>query len=128
MRTIKPVMERKNIAAVLEAAKTGASIYKVAKIAGVRYNVAKYLVEKLEAADLLETTGTVNFEGMLKSKDKNIIVEAFQKSKTVLQGELMAKTGKSKLPSDMLEDLRTMETAGVVKVSVQRGKKVFELV
>lgn len=123
MRTIKETLKRKNAQRVLELANAGKTVTEIANEIGIWYNVANFLFKELKKEGFIKQTN--GFEALLTSKRKEVIINAFNKSKTVFQNHLVKEIGASKLPADMLEDLRKLEAAGFITVQIQGSKKVL---
>ena len=123
MRTIKETLKRKNAQRVLELATAGKTVTEIANEIGIWYNVASFLFKELKKEGFIKQTN--EFEAFLTSKRKDVIITAFNKSKTVFQNHLVKELGTSRLPADMLEDLRKLEAAGFITVQVQGSKKML---
>ena len=125
MRTRKEILQRKNAEKMLELLKSGKTVLKAAKEIGIWYNVAKYLEVELRKAGLLETN--ITLENMLKSPRSQIIVDMFKESSTISQKDIINNLGLSRLPGDVLEDLKSLQDSNLITVSTVRKSKYFTL-
>lgn len=130
---MKNILDRKNAKNVLELANKGLNANQIAKKLGIWYNVANYLFKELKSAGLVsvennivETNKGINLD-MLKSTRKQILVDMFKENNVVTQKAIVERIKLSRLPTDMLEDLRTLEQNSVIESKVVKNSKVYTL-
>lgn len=124
---MKNILDRKNAKVVLELAKRGLNTKQIAKEIGIWYNVANYLVKELKSAGYL-TDDKVKLEDVLKSTRKQIIIDMFNENTTITQKAIVNRIKLSRLPADMLEDLRVLESNKIITSETIKNSKVFNLV
>lgn len=126
---MKNILDRKNAKNVLELANKGLNANQIAKKLGIWYNVANYLFKELKTAGLVSVeAGKVGINlDMLKSTRKQILVDMFKENNVVTQKAIVERIKLSRLPTDMLEDLRTLEQNGVIESKVVKNSKVYTL-
>lgn len=124
---MKNILDRKNAKNVLELANKGLNANQIAKKLGIWYNVANYLFKELKLAGLVSVeTNIVGINlDMLKSTRKQILVDMFKENNVVTQKAIVERIKLSRLPADMLEDLRTLEQNGVIESKVVQNRKVY---
>ncbi len=125
---MKTILNRKNAQTVLELAKRGMSVSQISKEIGIWYNVANYLVKELKSAGLIKTEAKVNLDQYLKSSRKQIIIDMFAENDVVSQKAIVNRIKLSRLPADMLEDLRVLESNKIITSETIKNSKVFKLV
>lgn len=125
---MKTILERKNAKIVLELAKRGLSVKQIAKEVGIWYNVANYLVKELKSAGLIKTEARANLGDYLKSSRKQVIIDMFAENNVVTQKAIVNRIKLSRLPADMLEDLRVLESNKIITSETIKNSKVFKLV
>lgn len=125
---MKTILNRKNAQTVLELAKRGMSVSQISKEIGIWYNVANYLVKELKSAGLIKTEANVNLDQYLKSSRKQIIIDMFAENDIVSQKAIVNRIKLSRLPADMLEDLRVLESNKIITSETIKNSKVFKLV
>lgn len=128
---MKNILDRKNAKNVLELANKGLNANQIAKKLGIWYNVANYLLKELKSAGLVgsvtaETNKVINLD-MLKSTRKQILVDVFKENNVVTQKAIVERIKLSRLPADMLEDLRVLELSNVIESKVVKNRKVYTL-
>lgn len=130
---MKNILDRKNAKNVLELANKGLNANQIAKKLGIWYNVANYLFKELKSAGLVsvennivETNKGINLD-MLKSTRKQILVDMFKENSIVTQKAIVERIKLSRLPADMLEDLRALELYNVIESKVVKNRKVYTL-
>ena len=125
----KSILDRKNAKEVLNLLNQGMNANQISKKLGIWFNVANYLVKELKATNLVNTNtaNTVDFKSTLKSSRKDILVEMLE-SGLVSQKAIVTRIGLSRLPADMLEDLRTLENNKIVTSETIKNSKVFKLI
>ena len=64
---------------------------------------------------------------MLKSTRKQILVDMFKENSIVTQKAIVERIKLSRLPADMLEDLRALELSNVIESKVVKNRKVYTL-
>ena len=126
---MKNILDRKNAKNVLELANKGLNANQIAKKLGIWYNVANYLFKELKTAGLVSVeAGKVGINlDMLKSTRKQILVDMFKENSIVTQKAIVERTKLSRLPADMLEDLRALELYNVIESKVVKNRKVYTL-
>lgn len=126
---MKNILDRKNAKNVLELANKGLNANQIAKKLGIWYNVANYLFKELKTAGLVSVeAGKVGINlDMLKSTRKQILVDMFKENNVVTQKAIVERIKLSRLPTDMLEDLRTLEQNSVIESKVVKNSKVYTL-
>lgn len=124
---MKNILDRKNAKVVLELAKRGLNVKQIAKEIGIWYNVANYLVKELKSAGYL-TDDKVKLEDVLKSSRRQVIIDMFNENTTITQKAIVNRIKLSRLPADMLEDLRTLENNKIITSETIKNSKVFYLV
>ena len=126
---MKNILDRKNAKNVLELANKGLNANQIAKKLGIWYNVANYLFKELKTAGLVSVeAGKVGINlDMLKSTRKQILVDMFKENSIVTQKAIVERIKLSRLPADMLEDLRTLELSNVIESKVVKNRKVYTL-
>lgn len=126
---MKNILDRKNAKNVLELANKGLNANQIAKKLGIWYNVANYLFKELKTAGLVSVeAGKVGINlDMLKSTRKQILVDMFKENSIVTQKAIVERIKLSRLPADMLEDLRALELYNVLKSKVVKNSKVYTL-
>ena len=126
---MKNILDRKNAKNVLELANKGLNANQIAKKLGIWYNVANYLFKELKTAGLVSVeAGKVGINlDMLKSTRKQILVDMFKENNVVTQKAIVERIKLSRLPSDMLEDLRALELYNVIESKVVKNRKVYTL-
>ena len=126
---MKNILDRKNAKNVLELANKGLNANQIAKKLGIWYNVANYLFKELKTAGLVSVeAGKVGINlDMLKSTRKQILVDMFKENNVVTQKAIVERTKLSRLPADMLEDLRALELYNVIESKVVKNRKVYTL-
>ena len=126
---MKNILDRKNAKNVLELANKGLNANQIAKKLGIWYNVANYLFKELKTAGLVSVeAGKVGINlDMLKSTRKQILVDMFKENSIVTQKAIVERIKLSRLPADMLEDLRTLELSNVIESKVVKNRKVYAL-
>ena len=127
---MKNILDRKNAKNVLELANKGLNANQIAKKLGIWYNVANYLFKELKTAGLVSVeAGKVGINlDMLKSTRKQILVDMFKENNVVTQKAIVERTKLSRLPADMLEDLRVLESNKIIISETIKNSKVFKLV
>lgn len=125
---MKNILDRKNAKNVLELVNKGLNANQIAKKLGIWYNVANYLFKELKTAGLVsvETNKVINLD-MLKSTRKQILVDMFKENSIVTQKAIVERIKLSRLPADMLEDLRALELSNVIESKVVKNRKVYTL-
>ena len=124
---MKTILDRKNAKVVLEMTKSGMTPRQISKEIGIWYNVANYLVKELKSAGYL-TDDKVKLEDVLKSSRRQIIIDMFNENSVVSQKAIVDRIKLSRLPADMLEDLRTLENNKIVTSETVKNSKVFKLI
>lgn len=126
---MKNILDRKNAKNVLELANKGLNANQIAKKLGIWYNVANYLFKELKTAGLVSVeAGKVGINlDMLKSTRKQILVDMFKENSIVTQKAIVERIKLSRLPADMLEDLRALELSNVIESKVVKNRKVYTL-
>lgn len=126
---MKNILDRKNAKNVLELANKGLNANQIAKKLGIWYNVANYLFKELKTAGLVSVeAGKVGINlDMLKSTRKQILVDMFKENSIVTQKAIVERIKLSRLPADMLEDLRALELYNVIESKVVKNRKVYTL-
>ena len=124
---MKTILDRKNAKVVLEMTKRGMTPRQISKEIGIWYNVANYLVKELKSAGYL-TDDKVKLEDVLKSSRRQIIIDMFNENSVVSQKAIVDRIKLSRLPADMLEDLRTLENNKIVTSETVKNSKVFKLI
>ena len=124
---MKTILDRKNAKVVLEMTKRGMTPGQISKEIGIWYNVANYLVKGLKSAGYL-TGDKVKLEDVLKSSRRQIIIDMFNENSVVSQKAIVDRIKLSRLPADMLEDLRTLENNKIVTSETIKNSKVFKLI
>lgn len=124
---MKTILNRKNAQTVLELAKRGMSVSQISKEIGIWYNVANYLVKELKSAGYL-TADKLKLEDVVKSTRKQVIIDMFNEGATVTQKAIVNRIKLSRLPADMLEDLRTLENNKIITSETIKNSKVFKIV
>lgn len=126
---MKNILDRKNAKNVLELANKGLNANQIAKKLGIWYNVANYLFKELKTAGLVSVeAGKVGINlDMLKSTRKQILVDMFKENSIVTQKAIVERIKLSRLPADMLEDLRALELSNVIESKVVKNRKVYNL-
>ena len=126
---MKNILDRKNAKNVLELANKGLNANQIAKKLGIWYNVANYLFKELKTAGLVSVeAGKVGINlDMLKSTRKQILVDMFKENSIVTQKAIVERIKLSRLPADMLEDLRALELSNVIESKVVKNRKVYAL-
>lgn len=123
---MKTILDRKNAKVVLEMTKRGMTPRQISKEIGIWYNVANYLVKELKSAGYL-TDDEVKLEDVLKSSRRQIIIDMFNENSVVSQKAIVDRIKLSRLPADMLEDLRTLENNKIITSETVKNSKVFKL-
>ena len=124
---MKTILDRKNAKVVLEMTKRGMTPRQISKEIGIWYNVANYLVKELKSAGYL-TDDKVKLEDVLKSSRRQIIIDMFNENSVVSQKAIVDRIKLSRLPADMLEDLRTLENNKIITSETVKNSKVFKLI
>lgn len=124
---MKTILDRKNAKVVLEMSKRGMTTNQISKEIGIWYNVANYLVKELKSAGYL-TDNKVKLEDVLKSSRKQVIIDMFNENVVVSQKAIVDRIKLSRLPTDMLEDLRTLENNKIITSETIKNSKVFKLI
>ena len=124
---MKTILDRKNAKVVLEMTKRGMTPSQISKEIGIWYNVANYLVKELKSAGYL-TDDKVKLEDVLKSSRRQIIIDMFNENSVVSQKAIVDRIKLSRLPADMLEDLRTLENNKIITSETIKNSKVFKLI
>ena len=124
---MKTILDRKNAKVVLEMSKRGMTPGQISKEIGIWYNVANYLVKELKSAGYL-TDDKVKLEDVLKSSRRQVIIDMFNENSVVSQKAIVDRIKLSRLPADMLEDLRTLENNKIVTSETIKNSKVFKLI
>lgn len=124
---MKTILDRKNAKVVLEMTKRGMTPRQISKEIGIWYNVANYLVKELKSAGYL-TDDKVKLEDVLKSSRRQIIIDMFNENSVVSQKAIVDRIKLSRLPADMLEDLRTLENNKIITSETIKNSKVFKLI
>lgn len=124
---MKTILDRKNAKVVLEMSKRGMTTNQISKEIGIWYNVANYLVKELKSAGYL-TDNKVKLEDVLKSSRKQVIIDMFNENAVVSQKAIVDRIKLSRLPTDMLEDLRTLENNKIITSETIKNSKVFKLI
>ena len=124
---MKTILDRKNAKVVLEMAKRGVPLRQISKEIGIWYNVANYLVKELKSAGYL-TDNKVKLEDVLKSSRRQVIIDMFNESAVVSQKAIVDRIKLSRLPADMLEDLRVLESNKIITSETIKNSKVFKLI
>ena len=126
---MKNILDRKNAKNVLELANKGLNANQIAKKLGIWYNVANYLFKELKTAGLVgvETNKVINLD-ILKSSRKQVIVDMFAENDVVSQKAIVNRIKLSRLPADMLEDLRVLENNKIITSETIKNSKVFKIV
>ena len=124
---MKTILDRKNAKVVLEMTKRGLTLRQISKEIGIWYNVANYLVKELKSAGYL-TGDKVKLEDVLKSSRRQIIIDMFNENSVVSQKAIVDRIKLSRLPADMLEDLRTLENNKIITSETVKNSKVFKLI
>ena len=125
---MKTILERKNAKLVLELVNQGLNVNQIAKEVGIWYNVANYLVKELKFAGLIKTEAKANLDEYLKSSRKQVIVDMFAENDVVSQKAIVNRIKLSRLPADMLEDLRVLESNKIITSETIKNIKVIKLV
>lgn len=127
-RVKKTILDRKNAKEVLELLNSGMNVNQISKKLGIWFNVANFLAKELKAANLvsLNNENTIDFKSILKSSRKNVLIEMLE-SGVVSQKAIVNRIGLSRLPADMLEDLRELEKLGLIQVQVKGVSKLYQL-
>lgn len=124
---MKTILDRKNAKVVLEMTKRGMTPSQISKEIGIWYNVANYLVKELKSAGYL-TDDKVKLEDVLKSSRRQIIIDMFNENSVVSQKAIVDRIKLSRLPADMLEDLRVLESNKIITSETIKNSKVFKLI
>ena len=122
----KSILERKNAKEVLTLLNQGMNVNQISKKLGIWYNVANYLAKELKVANLLNDVNT-DFKLILKSSRKDVLVEMLE-SGMVSQKAIINKICLTRLPADMLEDLRELERLNLIEVQVKGTSKFYSLI
>ena len=124
---MKTILDRKNAKVVLEMTKRGMTPRQISKEIGIWYNVANYLVKELKSAGYL-TDDKVKLEDVLTSSRRQVIIDMFSENTTITQKAIVNRINLSRLPADMLEDLRTLENNKIITSETIKNSKVFKLI
>ena len=122
---MKNILDRKNAKNVLDLANKGLSIRQISLRLGIWYNVANYLVKGLKAEGLVNCSDKLSLSDVLKSSRKQVIIDMFNENKTISQKSIVNRIKLSRLPADMLEDLRELEKQNLIEVTVKGNSKLF---
>ena len=122
----KSILERKNAKEVLTLLNQGMNVNQISKKLGIWFNVASYLAKELKVANLLNDVNT-DFKLILKSSRKDVLVEMLE-SGMVSQKAIINKICLTRLPADMLEDLRELERLNLIEVQVKGTSKFYSLI
>ena len=122
----KSILERKNAKEVLTLLNQGMNVNQISKKLGIWFNVANYLAKELKVANLLNDVNT-DFKLILKSSRKDVLVEMLE-SGMVSQKAIINKICLTRLPADMLEDLREVERLNLIEVQVKGTSKFYSLI
>lgn len=122
----KSILERKNAKEVLTLLNQGMNVNQISKKLGIWFNVANYLAKELKVANLLNDVNT-DFKLILKSSRKDVLVEMLE-SGMVSQKAIINKICLTRLPADMLEDLRELERLNLIEVQVKGTSKFYSLI
>ena len=122
---MKNISDRKNAKNVLDLANKGLSIRQISLRLGIWYNVANYLVKGLKAEGLVNCSDKLSLTDVLKSSRKQVIIDMFNENKTISQKSIVNRIKLSRLPADMLEDLRELEKQNLIEVTVKGNSKLF---
>ena len=125
---MKNILDRKNAKNVLDLANKGLSIRQISLRLGIWYNVANYLVKGLKAEGLVNCSDKLSLSDVLKSSRKQVIIDMFNENKIISQKSIVNRIKLSRLPADMLEDLRVLESNKIIISETIKNSKVFKLV
>lgn len=124
---MKNILDRKNAKNVLDLANKGLSIRQISLRLGIWYNVANYLVKGLKAEGLVKCSNKLSLSDVLKSSRKQVIIDMFNENKTISQKAIVNRINLSRLPVDILEDLRELEKQNLIEVTVKSNSKILTL-